>query len=361
MKQGLIDTLTPIPSNLLALAEVHPSVLHPHKCWLLTHFISPPPLAEITDFERKYLPMAKEAIQSSNHNISHLEQRINRYLAEGKQAEVKQSAQQFSDHLEQEIEFIQTLFENNDVLSRTPRKITSFAQLSHFIKDLYRLEYTVRINCKALSTTVLTFSSSLKEILACVDENDRAHLSIIQQQEALILRAKSELAKALTLYDELAPIVKEHIETTNKYLYRTTPSMFEAALKKLKTKSDALAEEAKINSKYEPAKDAAALLCRNLEALGKEFFASKYVLYSTFLQNCKKEITEARKVLKNHRGWKEALANFTYMLGAIFSLGLLPVVSKACTGNWKFFTVKTDSEKALDTFDNTLSNLIKGR
>lgn len=71
-----------------------------------------------------------------------------------------------------------------------------------------------------------------------------------------------------------------------------------------------------------------------------------------FKQACLDAITASRDVLEQHRGWKQALADFASVIASVISFGTANLITGR--GIFGLFPTKTDSQNQLDDFEMVL-------
>ena len=143
--------------------------------------------------------------------------------------------------------------------------------------------------------------------------------------------------------------------------YREYHVIIERDLGEIALKSAELGKKALKNKRYENAAGTAENMYRIiLEA--KETWknspamdpAEESAALKHFVETCKDAIHDARHELSQHRGWKQVLADF---LNTLIFIGTLSI-SYHATNKFRLFSPKTDSEKKLDSLEETLDYLI---
>ena len=110
---------------------------------------------------------------------------------------------------------------------------------------------------------------------------------------------------------------------------------------------------------YIQAFNAANVLINDLKTAKINFLNSDQSIDKStiiFKQACRDAITRASTVLKQHRGWKQALADFTSLIVSILTVGAANIATGR--GLFGLFPTKTDSQKLIDNFEEAL--LFKG-
>lgn len=82
------------------------------------------------------------------------------------------------------------------------------------------------------------------------------------------------------------------------------------------------------------------------------------IFHDEFTQKCQEACQTAEKsALKEHRGWKQIIANVGFAVASIATLGVANVLSKVLTGSFSFSKTNTDSINKIQDMKAVLNNL----
>lgn len=116
-------------------------------------------------------------------------------------------------------------------------------------------------------------------------------------------------------------------------------------------KSAELNKKAMTDQRYQEAARVASTLLNRLDNAKNAFLISKRA--DIFKASCLSAIDEAMPVLRQHRGWKQVLADLFSALVSLLTLGVTNLV----TGRFRLFPVKTDSEKKVELMADALQRV----
>ena len=207
-------------------------------------------------------------------------------------------------------------------------------------------EYGENLSPRAVYELLQAELSLLKDDLRC---QGKEHQEKIQQLK------QTHEQQAKESYEQI--LRKRHEKERQAPLLKTLQAMhFDEYLEIFAHKAEHYAEHN--TDEYQRALHATNTLIRDLVTAKNTFLSTKDVnqlqLQATFKNQCLASIATAREVLKEHRGWKETLANFASAIASILSLGIANHLTDK--GFFSLFPMKTDGVEKLDDFAYVMQN-----
>lgn len=214
------------------------------------------------------------------------------------------------------------------------------------VMEMTSTEYVENIEPRALYELLQVELSLLKDDLRC---QGKAHQEKIQQ----LKRIHEQQAKEI--YEKI--LGERHEKERQAPLLKTLQAIhFDEYLEVFTHKAEHYAEHD--TDEYQRALNATNTLIRDLVTAKNTFLSTKDVnqvqLQTVFKNQCLASIATAREVLKEHRGWKETLANFASAIASILSLGIANYLTDR--GFFSLFPIKTDGVEKLDDFAYVMQN-----
>ena len=354
MKDVLSAQLNQLQAHLSALNN-H-VLIKSYRRWNVNYFIFPPATRDNSTFENLYANRASQADRVATQEIAQIQQQIS--LVDLENEHGKQHVSELYDRLFAKLNdemntlrqsFFKKVLTNPPVLD-TPEKI------KRFLADLTRGDYALRLNLSLLHSISNVLVSSLQELLeTATNEDGDSTLNTINDYLLKLQPIIAEVNEVIADYPQAKASIVERVTEAKNDLWRTNLAQ---ALQSIKVKADALDLEAQANPDDLLTKDKAqkaADLFSALDSAHNDLLdSSKRMPWSQFEMLCKSAIAIAKPTLITHRGWAEEFGNWAFYLTTGFTLGAAMLVSWAITGDTRFFKIKTESAKIVETFETEL-------
>ncbi|ETO94403.1 hypothetical protein [Legionella oakridgensis] len=348
-----LERLSELKKALALLQQKYPNLLGKYRRWRLDSFIYHPPVQDLSEFEQQYSQHSRQANGTEENHVTDLKNKLLGAVAKNNSTKAHQYLTELFGILQTEITELADTYLFSEEAQRQLQASKNFAQFDLETKNFYRSEFALRCSVGRLYCTLNALAAGLTavfettQIPECLQGIDQPLNKIENGQRALV--------SALSKYEAMRVIIRKQIQSTNEGLIEQCWPGFEELLQQIKLKSEELTNKAKTNASYVAASKVGETLQTKLEQAAQDFFKDKKISFNTFHIRCSTAIEEARPVLKEHRGWGKVLADLAFWFTAIVTGGVVPLIHKAFTGEFRFFKpAKTDSEQKLDTFTEKL-------